>query len=721
MADEGIKRLIELGVNAGPAIAELQKLNKATQDQTESLDGLQSGLAKMVEGATSVFQALAIADLAKQFVEGVNQMIEQMDALGKAAQSTGVSVEKLQDLQFALKLGAGLDEGQATAALTRWGDKLADISNKTSDASRVMREMGITANDTVDSALNKLADAFANAPDGINKTAIATELFGRNLGEKLIPFLNGGQKGIADLHTELTKLGGTFSGDVTKQAGEFDDNLGKIAQHSKEAGVAIVSGLLPYLNDVTSALVKAIEQGTFWTSMWQRFKDNWADNETYLHRALGDDSRGKTNLELREQQARLEDYSKTMAGYAVQVAKMKDATDLPPAHIEKIKAAGAAAHQAKSDFEQWMDSMLKIKTASDDSGAKIDWLTSHLAALALAGDTSSETFKKWSAELLKLQPDPIASALDKLAKAAKEFDDAHSDSMVAALVAQMDKLEDAGPAAGNAVAKIHEQILKIKADGGDVFAAFTIEVEKNTIAAQKNAEMWEIYEDQFAKGLITLQQYSEGLAAHLPKVSNAAKQAKDDVFDLGKAISDASAKFVTDFIDNLIDGFGAVHKSFTDMVSDMLKQLAKLIIQQQVAASFKSIQAAGGLGALFNAQGGAFASPNVQYMASGGILSSPTFFAHGGRLAVAGEAGPEAVVPLQRSASGDLGVGASPVTVNITNNTPSQVSTSSKDNADGSRVIDVLITQKVKAMINDGTMDRTMRSAYGIARQPAAG
>ena len=38
MADEGIKRLIELSVNAGPAIAELQKLNFATQaNRTESL------------------------------------------------------------------------------------------------------------------------------------------------------------------------------------------------------------------------------------------------------------------------------------------------------------------------------------------------------------------------------------------------------------------------------------------------------------------------------------------------------------------------------------------------------------------------------------------------------------------------------------------------------------------------------------------------------------
>ncbi len=214
-------------------------------------------------------------------------------------------------------------------------------------------------------------------------------------------------------------------------------------------------------------------------------------------------------------------------------------------------------------------------------------------------------------------------------------------------------------------------------------------------------------------------------AKHLPKVGQVTKQVTSDVYDLAKAISEASAKFVTDFVDNRIDGFGAVHKSFTEMVADMLKQLAKLIAQQEIAAAFKNVQNNGGWGQLFaslaNAKGAAFASPSVQMMATGGILNSPTFFAHGGRLAVAGEAGPEAVVPLQRSASGNLGVAASGVVVNVHNTTPSEVSTTSKDNTDGSKQIDIYVRNTVKQMMNDGSMDRTMRSSYGVSRQPAAG
>jgi hypothetical protein len=720
MADEGIKRLIELGVNAGPAIAELQKLNAATQAQTESLDGLQKGLQSMVDGATKLFEGHAIKEGIEWFVNGVRQMIDEMDQLGKSAQTVGLSVEKLQEVQYALKLGAGLDSGEATAALTRFNDKLADLTNKTSDASRVMRDMGITVNDSVDEALAKMADRFANAPDGINKAAVATEIFGRNLAQKMIPFLNGGADGIADLIKELHQLGGTYDSDVAKQAGDFNDNLTKLAQHSKDLGVTITKDLLPPLVELSGKFVQAAKDGNLFDTAMQRYWQNVSDFWTKTGRAIGvTDS--ATNEEVRKTEQGFQDLAKTMDANRAAAARLASTEPLPDAHVEKIKKAGAAAKQAKSDFEQWMDSMLKIQTATDDSGAKIEWLTSHLAALAKSGDTTSEVFKKWNAELLKLRPDALATELLKLADAAKKLDEATSDKMLEGLEAQLATLEKDGPVATAQVKLLHDQILKIKADGGDALAIFTQDLEKLRIEAEKNNAVWAITEDQFAQGKITVQEYSEELSKHLGKMSTQTKQIKDDVFDLGKAISDASAKFVTDFVDNLIDGFGQVHKSFSETITDMLKQLAKLIIQQQVAASFKSIQAAGGLGALFNAQGAAFASPSVQYMAQGGILSSPTFFAHGGRLAVAGEAGPEAVVPLQRSSSGDLGVGASPVTVQVINNTPAQVSTSAKDQADGSRLIQITIQQAVKGMFNDGSMDRTMRTAYGVGRQPAAG
>lgn len=60
-----------------------------------------------------------------------------------------------------------------------------------------------------------------------------------------------------------------------------------------------------------------------------------------------------------------------------------------------------------------------------------------------------------------------------------------------------------------------------------------------------------------------------------------------------------------------------------------------------------------GVGKLFG-----FEKGGVVPFASGGVVSTPTYFPMGGNVGLMGEAGPEAVLPLQRGADGRLGVAA---------------------------------------------------------------
>jgi phage-related minor tail protein len=66
---------------------------------------------------------------------------------------------------------------------------------------------------------------------------------------------------------------------------------------------------------------------------------------------------------------------------------------------------------------------------------------------------------------------------------------------------------------------------------------------------------------------------------------------------------------------------------------------------------------------LFNAANPAL---NVKPFAKGGVLASPTYFPMGRGLGVAGEAGPEAVLPLTRGTDGRLGVSTGGGSVNVT-------------------------------------------------------
>ncbi|MGN6101713.1 MAG: phage tail tape measure protein, partial [Devosia sp.] len=57
----------------------------------------------------------------------------------------------------------------------------------------------------------------------------------------------------------------------------------------------------------------------------------------------------------------------------------------------------------------------------------------------------------------------------------------------------------------------------------------------------------------------------------------------------------------------------------------------------------------------------------VQPFAKGGVIAAPTYFPLGGAAGLAGEAGPEAIMPLVRGPDGTLGVagGGGAVTVNF--------------------------------------------------------
>jgi phage-related minor tail protein len=58
------------------------------------------------------------------------------------------------------------------------------------------------------------------------------------------------------------------------------------------------------------------------------------------------------------------------------------------------------------------------------------------------------------------------------------------------------------------------------------------------------------------------------------------------------------------------------------------------------------------------AGGVASAAPAVRAFADGGVIGTPSYFPLGAGLGLAGEAGPEAIMPLRRAADGSLGVAA---------------------------------------------------------------
>ena len=100
-------------------------------------------------------------------------------------------------------------------------------------------------------------------------------------------------------------------------------------------------------------------------------------------------------------------------------------------------------------------------------------------------------------------------------------------------------------------------------------------------------------------------------------------------------------------------------------LSDVLRKLALDISRLALESLTRSISSAvaGGFSGLVgglvgSAKGNAFADGRLRPFARGGVVNSPLLFPLKGGTGLAGEAGPEAILPLKRGRDGRLGVAA---------------------------------------------------------------
>lgn len=118
-----------------------------------------------------------------------------------------------------------------------------------------------------------------------------------------------------------------------------------------------------------------------------------------------------------------------------------------------------------------------------------------------------------------------------------------------------------------------------------------------------------------------------------------------------------------------------------------------------------------GLSTIFGggfANGAAFSGGNVLAFGNGGIVGSPTLFPMATGMGLMGEAGPEAVMPLQRASDGRLGVVASGaggmgdvnITVVVNNRGDAKTQTNGSHAHDARQIGEAIRVQVVKEMMN---------------------
>ena len=146
---------------------------------------------------------------------------------------------------------------------------------------------------------------------------------------------------------------------------------------------------------------------------------------------------------------------------------------------------------------------------------------------------------------------------------------------------------------------------------------------------------------------------------------NKEKAALEEIDAQQKALAETIDSSMGNAFMSIIDGTMSVKDAFKSMAAEIIKELYRVLVVQQMVAAAKAFFGFGGGGGGVTssprppvrpqADGGVFTKVNAY--ANGGIVSSPTNFPMAGnQVGLMGEAGPEAIMPLKRGANGKLGV-----------------------------------------------------------------
>jgi len=180
------------------------------------------------------------------------------DELQRQSDVTGISVERLQELQYAgNKLGVELDTiTGAQAKLTKSMLSGKDGTGAQADAFKQLKVDVTNSDGSLRDSKVVMEEAFSALGKVGNETerdALAMTIFGKSAMD-LNPLIKAGGEELSNLSTEARNNGAVMSVDAVKGLDDFGDGIDSMKQSITSIIGEALSKLMPYINDLIKGL-----------------------------------------------------------------------------------------------------------------------------------------------------------------------------------------------------------------------------------------------------------------------------------------------------------------------------------------------------------------------------------------------------------------------------------------------------------------------------------
>lgn len=267
------EKLFAMEKELGATGTEYEKTTKSAQSFGDTIrsvtDTLGLSASPAVEKFASMFDGVnakvgeaivVIGGLAGAFTGLSKDLADYADELLTTSSVTGLSVETLQELDYAAKL-VDVDVSTMSSSMSKLTRSMDDARNGNAGLKEAFRDLRVNIVDShgelrnAETVFYETIDALGKISNETERDAKAMELFGKSAKE-LNPLIESGSKQLKAYRDEAKELGIVLDEDAIKKAGEFKDSLDKLDSKVKNLKMRLGEALIPILEKVVDFLTK---------------------------------------------------------------------------------------------------------------------------------------------------------------------------------------------------------------------------------------------------------------------------------------------------------------------------------------------------------------------------------------------------------------------------------------------------------------------------------
>ena len=754
MAQDG-KVIINIDSNAAKTQQEFASLDATTAKYNQTLKNTQN-TANSSKSSLSAYgnQLKANRTSASGLSGALGSLGGSLGSLGglAAGAAAGLAAMKLKDYgQYALQTSAAFEQlaisfrvmtgsaqtGQAlTDAIIELGAKTPMTAQQLSRAAQLLLSFGESAENIIPD-LKLLGDITGGEANRFSQLALVFAQVGANgklMGQDLLQMVNAGFNPLQIISQKT----GKSMGELRKEMEEGRISFQMVAQAMKDATAegGRYFGLMEQQSQSLNGRLSTL--GDTWEQVAKNIGDVFAPAAKAAVNLLIRLGEQVLNL-----QQKMQAFQKSFNGLTVE-----------------------SQQQRASGFQQQANELYKLAQEYEARGGRSKGIAAEyrkqadeFAAAAERARQKAEQFKK------SVQTNPLSKSGANTGFNATVLSSNSSSGSSANVAKQKDAYEKLQLAAQNArrevelnaiaygtsspqVQQAFEKYRNLNTQLNDINKIF----EENTQAVKDNGGAYSQLQQKISdtrNQLLNMAVSGQGDTAQFTMLKNTLKQYETQAQQANTAVTNSvglSWKNISNTISSqlsyalttpLQEGENAFER-LGNVALNVIGQIAQAWLSNSLGNLFNSSNNSGGLlgtigsaagsffgpigsavggffgntiGKLFNANGNAFVNGHLQPFANGGVVSSPTMFPmSGNRTGIMGEKGAEAIMPLKRTPSGQLGVQAqtSPATVNVYNQSDSRIETVQRPDGD----TDIFIRR-----VNNALRSERTQAGFGAALQ----